>query len=327
MPDVRHKDGIHFDLSQRFVADSRSAAGDVNIVTHAHADHLLTKNAENVVCSPLTAALAEARNDVSIEFAEQHDNVELLPSGHIVGSTAAQITDNGRTYLYTGDVSTRDRCYMEGFDPVDADELIIETTYGVPAYTFPEQDKLEAEIGEWLQENSGKPLFLFGYSLGRAQKLQYLVQEYTDRDIVAHGAVHNMNQVIQQFTELDFGAAPYSANKAQVTEGDTVFVLPSRCARSEWVNDLVEKAGAKKVGFSGWAVSDKYRYRGGYDATFPLSDHCDFQELVELVQAVDPETVYTHHGFDEAFAAFLRDEYGYSARPLKESQASLTEFQ
>jgi len=215
---------------------------------------------------------------------------------------------------------------MEGFDPVDADELIIETTYGIPAYTFPEQEEIEADITDWLAANRETPLFLFGYSLGRAQKLQWLVQQRTDRDIVAHGAVHQMNQIIQNYTDLAFDAMPYRENKDVVGQEDAVFVLPSRLARSDWVNDRVSAVDGKTAGFSGWAVSEKFRHRGGYDVTFPLSDHCDFTELVELVRAVDPEQVYTHHGFDEAFAAFLRDEYGYSARPLKKNQASLSEF-
>lgn len=323
---VSHGDGIHFDLSKRFVADSRRAVGDVNIVSHAHSDHLMRNDVENVVCSPLTAALAEARNDVSVSFSEEHEDVELLPSGHVVGSRAAKIVDDGRTYLYTGDVSTRNRCYMEGFQPVDADELIIETTYGVPAYTFPEQKRLEAEIGDWMRDNAGSPLFLFGYSLGRAQKLQWLVNEYTERNLVVHEAIHELNQVIEAHENMEFEALPYSENKDRVTEEDAAFVLPPHLARKEWVHDLARNCGARKAGFSGWAVSDTYKQRGGYDSAFPLSDHCDFEELVELVRAVDPEKVYTHHGFDEAFAAFLRDEYGFHARPLKESQSSLADF-
>lgn len=325
MRTVSLKDGIHFALSRTFVADSRSALGDVNIVTHAHADHMPRKTTDNVVCSELTARLVEARSGNTVEFSDNHDTVELLPSGHIVGSRAALIEDNGRRYLYTGDVSTRDRCYMEGFEPVAADELIIESTYGVPAYTFPDQKELEAEIQDWIVDNSGSPLFLFGYSLGRAQKLQWLVQQATNRPIVAHGAIHKMNTVIEEVGDLSFDAVPYAENKELVRNGEAILVLPPHLARQEWVTDLAFKTGAKKAGFSGWAVNG-YGMRGGYDATFPLSDHCDFEELVELVKAVDPEKVYTQHGFDEAFASFLRNDYGFDARPLKSTQSSLTDF-
>jgi Cft2 family RNA processing exonuclease len=36
-----------------------------------------------------------------------------------------------------------------------------------------------------------------------------------------------------------------------------------------------------------------------------LSDHADFDELLELVERVHPKKIYTHHGYKE-FADILR---------------------
>jgi Cft2 family RNA processing exonuclease len=44
----------------------------------------------------------------------------------------------------------------------------------------------------------------------------------------------------------------------------------------------------------------------GADYSFPLSDHCDYTELLQLVRDVSPETVYTTHGFTSEFARTLR---------------------
>ncbi|WP_135827157.1 MBL fold metallo-hydrolase [Halorussus ruber] len=136
---VRKRDGIRItDADRTYVADAASAVGDVNIVSHAHADHTFRKTPEAVVCSAETAALVEARTGASLpEFREETDEITLLPSGHVVGSRAALVEADGenrpdgadRRYLYTGDFSTRDRLYLEGFDPVDADVLVMETTY------------------------------------------------------------------------------------------------------------------------------------------------------------------------------------------------------
>jgi Cft2 family RNA processing exonuclease len=41
----------------------------------------------------------------------------------------------------------------------------------------------------------------------------------------------------------------------------------------------------------------KYRY--GVDHALPLSDHADFDELLELIDIVRPKKVYTHHGYRE----------------------------
>ncbi|QSX01116.2 mRNA cleavage and polyadenylation specificity factor-like protein [Haloterrigena alkaliphila] len=363
---VRHRDGIHFereaDPEPSVVADARSAVGAINVVSHAHADHTFRSAPETVVCSAETAAIAEARTGRGFEFVESAPGVDLVPAGHVVGSRAAlfDLEDGAsgdvRRYCYTGDFSTRERCYLEGFDPdaVDADVLVMETTYGLPKYRFPSQDALEAEIGDWIRDNADRPLFCFGYSLGRAQKLQWIAREATGgsggadasddygdgagadnddgngssdcaREILVSDSIHDVNEAIETATDGDlaFSGRPYDSLRDLT---DEIVILPSNQARADWVETAVEREGALKAGFSGWAVDDSFLYRGNYDVTFPLTDHCDFDELLETVRAIDPDVVYTHHGFDEAFADRLETEYGYRARPLKREQTTLEEF-
>ena len=81
-----------------------------------------------------------------------------------------------------------------------------------------------------------------------------------------------------------------------------------------------------KVGFSGWAIEDSFKYRGDYDETFVLSDHCDFSELAATVDALSPKLVYTQHGFADEFATYLGTEFDVDARSLKKNQTSLDEF-
>lgn len=348
---VRHRDGIHFELEDgpdpSIVADARSAVGTVNVVSHAHADHTFRTAPETVVCSAETAAIAAARTGTSFEFVESAPGIELVPAGHVVGSRAAIVDPedasdgaDSRRYCYTGDFSTRDRCYLEGFDPraIDADVLIVETTYGLPKYRFPTQEALEAEITDWIRDNDDRPLFLFGYSLGRAQKLQWLAREATsstatdtdapddgDREILVSDSIRDVNRAIETATDgrLEFPGRPYDTLRDLT---DEIVVLPSNQARADWVEAAVVRGNALKAGFSGWAVDSSFRYRGNYDVTFPLTDHCDFDELVATVRAIDPEVVYTNHGFDEAFADVLATEFGYRARPLKRDQTTLEEF-
>jgi len=318
---IHEKDGIHIQASQKVVADSSSSIGDINLISHAHSDHALKKEAEKIICSKLTAKMSEKRFGNKINFTESHDKIELMPSGHILGSRAALIDDD---VLYTGDVSIQDRTYLDGFKPVKADKLVIESTYGIPAYTLPEQKKVVKQITDWIKDNQSN-LFLFGYSLGRAQKIQYIVQEATDRPIIAHGAIIKMNKIIEKHTDLEFRAKPYKENKDLLEEG-AIMIAPSRSSKADYINKLVHNHEGVKAGFSGWAAHDAFTHRGGYDETFPLSDHCGFEDLVKLVKQVDPEKVYTHHGFDEEFASYLKKELGIDARALKNNQSSLTEF-
>ncbi len=328
---VRHRDGIHFEGEPHVVADARSAVGDVNVVSHAHADHTFgstTSSPETIVCSAETAAIAEARSGTGFPFVESTPAIDLVPAGHVVGSRAALFEDaSGRRYCYTGDFSTRDRAYIEGFDPdaVDADVLVMETTYGLPKYQFPAQAELEAQIREWIAEHDDRPLFLFGYSLGRAQKLQWLAKEVSSRDVLVSESIDRVNRAIERTTDLSFPARAYEDDELRELDEEIV-VLPSNQARADWVEQTVERVDGRKAGFSGWAVDDSFLYRGNYDITFPLTDHCDYDELLETVEAVNPELVYTNHGFDEAFADVLETNYGYRARPLKRNQTTLEEF-
>lgn len=319
---IKEKDGIHIEAGEKFVADSRKALGDVNIASHAHMDHAFQGEGK-VVASDLTRRLLESRLDRELKL-DEHPDVELIDSGHILGSSAALIESDDKKILYTGDVSTRDRAYIKGFEPVEADILITESTYGIPAYSLPDQAKIENEIKSFIEE-TGSP-FLFGYSLGKAQKIQWLVKQVTDKPLIAHGAVMKMNRVVEEHTDLEFDAMPYGENKDLLRDGKGIFIGPTRFSKSDALNELVEASDGVKAGFSGWGMTDAYKYRGGYDKVFPFSDHCGFDDLAEMVKSVNPEKVYTHHGFDSEFASYLKREEGINARALKQNQASLTDF-
>jgi Cft2 family RNA processing exonuclease len=74
---------------------------------------------------------------------------------------------------------------------------------------------------------------------------------------------------------------------------------------------------------TGWALNSSCRYQNGTDAAFPVSDHADFDELLELVNQVKPKIVYTVHGFATEFADTLRQR-GVDARALgREEQLAL----
>ncbi|MFB6167910.1 MAG: mRNA 3'-end processing factor [Halobellus sp.] len=321
---VRLRDGVEITLSDgtRVVCDADDPGGDVAVVTHAHGDHLPEGEA-TAVCSPLTAALGTARRDAPLGRVTD-DRIDLLPAGHVAGSRVALVTDpDGTRYCYTGDVCLRARDYLDGFDPDtagDVDVLVTEATYGDPGYAFPPHDEVVADALAWLDETDA-PVLLFGYALGRAQTLQRLAAR-AGRRVLTTDAVLRVNDPITTHLDVAFDADEYDSHDLGPTDA---LVLPLTSARAGWIDRLRDATGALAAGFSGWAVDDSFRFRGNYDVTFPLSDHADFPALVSMVDALDPDRVYTQHG-EAATLATRLTRRGYDATALRDGQSTLGEF-
>ncbi|MFB6182674.1 MAG: MBL fold metallo-hydrolase RNA specificity domain-containing protein, partial [Candidatus Nanohaloarchaea archaeon] len=203
----------------------------------------------------------------------------------------------------------------------DADILVIESTYGRPDYVFPEQEEIEDKIIDWV-EDSDQPLFLFAYSLGKAQRIQYLIEKAGKDRLYVHENIYNINEIYEKYLDFEFSAEKFRPDDFK--EG--VVVLPSNLSRSEKINDLIRRTDGIKAGFSGWAIKDSYEYRNDLDVSFPFSDHCDFQDLIKIVENVNPEKIYTFHGFSDRFAGILRKKYGYNAVTLSGKQKNLEHF-
>ncbi|MEK6964939.1 MAG: MBL fold metallo-hydrolase RNA specificity domain-containing protein, partial [Thermoproteota archaeon] len=102
-----------------------------------------------------------------------------------------------------------------------------------------------------------------------------------------------------------------------------IMVAPFMSEKSYFIKNMKSKYGAATIGFSGWAKSSRFSFGRRADYSIPLSDHCDFDELVELVKQSGADKVYTIHGFVEEFSAHLKS-LGIDAQPLREE--SLDDF-
>jgi len=325
---VRETDGIEITSASglRVVADGRRPDGDINILSHAHGDHLYADPAPpELVMSPLTASLAAVRRETTSSISSD-PRVECFGAGHIPGSTAVRFTDpdSGMRVLYTGDCSLRDRLYIDGFDPVDADILITEATYGDPRFVFDPQPALEAAICDFIADTTDRPIICMGYSLGRAQELCHLAHRAGVSQVYTSPAIARLNDVIGDAVDADLRTTPYDRD-ADPGPGEVV-VLPAQTNRLSFVEKLCARTGAVRAGFSGWAVEEGFRYRGDYDVTFVLSDHCDFSELEALVRQVDPQRVYVTHGARVDFAAHIQRSLGIPAQALARDQFTLADF-
>jgi putative mRNA 3-end processing factor len=318
---VIEHDGIRYALDPKV-----PTSADYAFVSHAHLDHMHSPSRKSkIIASKETASLAMARGYDLGSAQDPPEGVDLLDSGHILGSRAIRIGDE---VLYTGDAAGRERAFLGKFKARHAQILIIESTYGNSEYCFPATAKVIREVNTLVSEvfDKGRPVILMGYPLGKAQVLAYLFSSWSP--LFLHESVARMNEVHSLYgVELRTGRVVTSSNmlEDQLPHGPWALISPIMNSHSKVMRKMKKDYGAVLIGFSGWAVSGGYRYALGIDHAFPMSDHCDYNELMKLVQQVSPERVYTVHGFTEQFAHDLRMQ-GFEARPLGSYQSTLLDF-
>ncbi|MEO9321263.1 MAG: exonuclease [Nitrososphaera sp.] len=318
---------------------SRQADCDITFVSHAHVDHLhkrsRNKNAEKksqVIASKETCLIAGARGYCFTEPAECWEGLELVDTGHILGSRGLLVGDS---MFYTGDISTRQRAFMKPARMPRAETLIIESTFGRPEYVFPKLTEVEHKTNKIISENYdlGRPVILMGYALGKAQLLTKLFDHWDP--LYVHDSVATMNSVYSELGVKFKDVVTCSQAEQQgllAKERPWIMVAPLMSGRSAFVRDMKARYNAVTVGFSGWATGERYRYMMGLDYAIPMSDHCDYNELVDAVKKCAPSRVYTFHGFAKEFARSLR-KMGFDARAVDEdghpagSDATLDSFQ
>jgi DNA ligase-1 len=300
-------------------------------VSHAHADHVAAHR-EIIVSAPtaklMQARMAGAQQEHVLGFGErkmfEHRetpfSLTLLPAGHIFGSAMALIECEGEKLLYTGDFKLRRSFSAELCEPRPADVLIMETTFGRPQYVFPPTDEVLKGIVRFCREalDNDETAVLFGYSLGKSQELLCSLGD-ANLPLMLHGAVYRLTQIYEQFGQCFPKCEPYEAGAAR----GKVLLCPPNVINSAMLRNLGKSRTAI---LTGWAVEPNCRFRYQCDAAFPLSDHADFPDLLELVKRVQPRKVLTLHGFAADFAQTLRD-HGYDALALSQEEQFVLAFE
>src|SRR5262245_729848 len=237
----------------------------------------------------------------------------LLPAGHIFGSAMAHVKNEGGTLLYTGDFKLRKGLSAEPCQPRQADILIMETTYGRPHYVFPPTQPVMEGVIRFCREalDNGETAVLLGYSLGKSQELLCGLAD-AGLPLMLHGAVFKLTQIYEQFGRCFPKYERYDSGSAR----GKVLLCPPHVINSAMLRNLGKTRTAI---LTGWAVDPNCQFRYQCDAAFPLSDHADFPDLIEMVKQVQPKKVYTVHGFAADFAQTLR-HLGYDAQALSEDE-------
>jgi len=312
------KNGILCDdgTSRVSLDPKKSDSNSINFVSHAHIDHLPSKNGGTILSSIETNEIAELRGFKMENHIKSIENFSLIDSGHILGARGLLFDD----IFYTGDICTRDRGFLQGAKIPKCKTLITECTFGLPEFIFPTIDEIKKQVNELISELYGKgiPVILMGYQLGKAQTITQLFGHWGP--LYFHDSVKEMNSLHQKFgVDLPDGLSYSEAEKNGLLEKKPwMMVAPMMSSKNKFVQEIKSKYGAVTIGFSGWAQSTKFSFGRRTDYSIPMSDHCDFNELVDMVIQSGAEKVYTIHGFVNEFAEHLR-KIGINSQPLVEN--------
>ncbi len=273
-------------------------------ISHGHADHMARH--EYALCTPETAALYKLRlgprPTLEVPCREPIDwgglRLTTYPAGHCLGSAMLLAEDGDQSLLYTGDFKLGPSATAEEAELPHADILVIESTYGKPAYRLPPRDESIQRLYDVVHEildDGGVPVVV-AYALGKSQEVTRLLA-LEGFPVLQHTDIYRISQVYQSFG-VDLGEVRLYQGHG---EPGCVVVAPPRARSFQPPKRQV------RIAVTGWAIDDSAKYRFKVDHAIPLSDHADYDQLFEAVRLVGPKKVYCTHG-PESFVDRLREE-------------------
>ncbi len=284
-------------------------------ISHAHADHMGPH--QLALTTPETAELYRHRRGANrrvrlLRYGEPacfgDFEMTAFAAGHCLGSSMLLANDGERTLLYTGDFKLGPSATAEPAAPPRADILVMECTFGRPQYRLPPRDEVVAELLALVRSTlaEGRTPVVHAYELGKAQEVTKLLCE-AGLPVMQHLSIYAVTEVYRRCGVEFEGCTEYRPDKIA---GCAVVTLP----RGMNGFRLPGIASPVSIAVTGWAADPTTKHRLGVDHALPLSDHADFDELLQLVELVQPKQVYCMHG-PSSFAGCLQAA-GWDARPV-----------
>ena len=290
---------------------------DKAIISHGHADHSRWGHKKYITHHNNIPIIEHRLGNINVSgknwgesFTINGVTFSLHPAGHIVGSSQIRVEHKGEIWVFSGDYKIENDQLATPFEPVKCHTFITECTFGLPAFKWRPQNEVVNDINAWWAHNKSNGLtsVLFGYSLGKAQRLLKHLDPSIGK-IYTHGAVENMTQVLRNLVDLPPTELITKDTKKEALLGNMVLAPPSAHG-STWIRKMVPYVTASA---SGWMTFRGARRRRAIDKGFVLSDHCDWRGLLEAIESTGAEKVICTHGYTDIFSRFLREQ-GYDAR-------------
>ncbi len=295
-------------IGKNFTVDG-FAKRPVRVVTHAHYDHVvgLRDNifySRSIVATPIThdliltlgyiggnniRALYRAKR-VDLGYHEEYiygdEKLTLLPAEHIIGAAQVLIETDNYRIGYTGDFKLGGKTIVMS----DLDVLIIESTYGDPSYRRPFKYEVEDLLVDLVYDGLsiyGK-VAIYGYH-GKLQEVMLLLRRNgITVPFIMSERIYAVTRVIMRYG-YDFGeyySIKHREAKHIMMKDKYILFDHFNKARKRRLNDRV-----LHIVLSGWEFNEPIRRVDEYTWLVALSDHADFDELIQYVEEAKPKIV------------------------------------
>jgi putative mRNA 3-end processing factor len=324
-------------LGDSVACDAFDASRPLRVVTHAHADHLgglrsSLRHCEKVLMTKATRDLAETLNESlklkdaatvkTLEYGKvikyKEEKISLIKADHILGAAQVLVEDaGGIRIVWTGDFR------LDGTPVVDCDVLVVEATYGSPScrrnFDVDVRELLVSMIEKRLR---GGAVYVFGYH----GKLQEVMQILRDADVavpfVMPERVYEVTKVCENHG-MRLGCLSLSTGN----EGHELLDGNLPCVAFYHMNSR-QHVGLRnaRICVSGWEFHSPCRQIGDREHLVALSDHSDFDGLIEYVKRSKAKQVITdnYRSNGDMLAKEISKRLGVSAVAMPRSSGQTT---
>jgi len=319
-------------LGKYVACDAFEETRPLRVVTHAHSDHLLglrqslmqcdisvmtpaTRDLIDVLLGPLFLMMGNVKSlDYDEPFAFGDETLELHYADHILGTAQVLVKDAEETrILYTSDFRIR------GTPVIEADTLVIEATYGSPSRVrkFGErvEDLLVSLVETGLKQG---PVFVFSYHGKLQETMQVLHEAGVKVPFVMPEKVFHVSKICERYG-MRLGRSLLSTSE----QGKAILEDGGPCVAFYHIGSRKRVGeGAFRVSVSGWEFASACRQVGDREYVLALSDHSDFNGLLQYVEQSKPKLVVTDNsrvGDAEALAREIQKRLGINAVALPPS--------
>ncbi len=222
--------------------------------------------------------------------------VSLHSAGHILGSAQVRLQHDNEVWVVSGDYKRERDPSCDPFEVVYCDVFITEATFGTPRYVWSKLPDHGRDIYEWwnIMSSLGKNAVIFGYSLGKAQRILAELYPYARKPVLLHRTMAGLTDCYRAEGKL---LAPTVDLENALDEsehrltGELILAPPSAVHQ-----EFAQRLGSFESAFaSGWMLSSLSQSSSRYDRGFVISDHADWDDLNRTICETGAQRVFVQH--------------------------------